>query len=232
MPRATTDRPARFERIFASHHGDVARYARRRAVSPDPADDVVSETFLVVWRPLDEVPENALPWLSATARGVVANQHRTARRGARLAERRRRPVARWQGRPGGGGWLGDARPGRPRGLRPRHRPRGRRLRRAAGRGCAGARRLPGDPARSRRPLVRTGPFGLVREGADGGWDALPPMAAVPTQIVGTTGLSVLERPATAGDRLPEQLLGPTRSRFRGTSTPSPGAARRAVTGSR
>ena len=50
-------------------------------------DDAVSETFLVVWRRLDEVPAEPLPWLLAVARRVIATQHRSARRGVALNDK-------------------------------------------------------------------------------------------------------------------------------------------------
>ena len=86
MPSATDDRRARFERIFASHHGDLARYARRRAVSRNLADDVVSETFLVVWRRLDEVPENGCAWPCHRRAGALRPAPRRPQ-ARRLAER-------------------------------------------------------------------------------------------------------------------------------------------------
>jgi RNA polymerase sigma factor (sigma-70 family) len=53
------------------------------------APDVVSETFLVAWRRLDDIPERELPWLYATARNLVANeirrQHRELALGRALA---------------------------------------------------------------------------------------------------------------------------------------------------
>jgi hypothetical protein len=63
-------RRARFDALFRDHHPVVRAYARRR-VPPEVVDDVVSETFLVVWRRLDDVPEAPLPWLLAVARNVV-----------------------------------------------------------------------------------------------------------------------------------------------------------------
>jgi len=72
----------RLEELFRRHHSAVAAYARRRAPS-DAADDVVASTFLVAWRRLDQVPADALPWLLAVARNVIATQHRgSQRRGA------------------------------------------------------------------------------------------------------------------------------------------------------
>jgi len=63
----------------------VRRYAWRR--EPAHADDVVSETFLVAWRRLDDVPEPALPWLIGVARRVQLNARRGARRRLALVER-------------------------------------------------------------------------------------------------------------------------------------------------
>ena len=48
---------------------------------------MVAETFLVAWRRLDEVPEEARPWLLGVARRVLANQRRAAGRRNALRER-------------------------------------------------------------------------------------------------------------------------------------------------
>lgn len=77
---------ARFEAMFRRHYGAVVRYAVRR-VGIDAAGEVVSETFLIAWRRLDVVPDDALPWLYATARRVVANEVRRRDRQLRLGER-------------------------------------------------------------------------------------------------------------------------------------------------
>lgn len=79
-------REQRFEGLFRAHVGAVRAYALRRA-SGDAAQDVVSETFLVAWRRLDDVPADALPWLLGVARRVLANQRRSAARGAALEQR-------------------------------------------------------------------------------------------------------------------------------------------------
>lgn len=47
-------------------------------------DDIVSETFLVVWRRLDDVPEPPLPWLLKVARNVAGTERRGATRRQRL----------------------------------------------------------------------------------------------------------------------------------------------------
>lgn len=76
----------RFERLWTEHSTVVLRYALRR-VPPSQVDDVVAETFVVVWRRLAEVPEPALPWLLGVARGVAANHLRSQNRQTALAVR-------------------------------------------------------------------------------------------------------------------------------------------------
>ena len=73
------DRRERFERLYENHSPDIAMYALRR-IDREAAKDVVSETFAVAWRRIDDVPSNALPWLYGIARRVLANQRRSARR--------------------------------------------------------------------------------------------------------------------------------------------------------
>lgn len=72
---------------FVRANGDaVLRFLRRRA-DPQTADDVFSETMLVVWRRFDEVPDDALPWLYVTARNCLRNAERSARRQQRVIDR-------------------------------------------------------------------------------------------------------------------------------------------------
>jgi RNA polymerase sigma factor (sigma-70 family) len=79
-------RADKFEALFRESYPLVRAYALRRA-APDAAQDVVAETFLVAWRRLEAVPEDALPWLYGTARRVLANQRRSAARGVALEQR-------------------------------------------------------------------------------------------------------------------------------------------------
>ncbi|MEH3033602.1 MAG: sigma-70 family RNA polymerase sigma factor [Aeromicrobium erythreum] len=51
-----------------------------RHVGPDGADDLLSEVFLVAMRRIDDVPDDALPWLVVTARHLAANDRRSGRR--------------------------------------------------------------------------------------------------------------------------------------------------------
>jgi len=80
---AAAARDARFSELFSSHAPSVFAYARRRT-SRAAAEEVVSETFLVAWRRLDDVPSPPLPWLLGVARRVMANQRRGDARHAAL----------------------------------------------------------------------------------------------------------------------------------------------------
>lgn len=95
-PRSDPER--RYRQIYEAHYGAVSAYARRRSPDADVAQDAVSETFLVVWRRLADVPPgpDTLPWLYGVARRVIANQRRGNQRRADLSWRLARessPVA-------------------------------------------------------------------------------------------------------------------------------------------
>jgi RNA polymerase sigma factor (sigma-70 family) len=76
----------RFEELFRANYAAVRGYALRRAPA-DVAQDVVAETFLVAWRRLEDVPDDALPWLYGVARRVLANERRSADRRTALEQR-------------------------------------------------------------------------------------------------------------------------------------------------
>jgi RNA polymerase sigma factor (sigma-70 family) len=78
-----------FVRIYESHYGLVSAYARRRVTAWQDADDIVAETFFVVWRRLEDVPggDLTLPWLYGVARKVVSQGLRSSRRRNRLLAR-------------------------------------------------------------------------------------------------------------------------------------------------
>ncbi|HSQ38301.1 MAG TPA: sigma-70 family RNA polymerase sigma factor [Acidimicrobiia bacterium] len=78
----------RFERVYEAYHRQVYAYFRRRTDLLG-AQDCAAQTFLLVWRRLDRVPEGdaALPWLYAAARRVLANHNRASRRFSRLVGR-------------------------------------------------------------------------------------------------------------------------------------------------
>ncbi len=69
----------RFQALYAGHHAAVYAYAVSR-VGRQLADEVVSETFLVAWRRLAEVPAPALPWLLTVARNTALSQFRGSAR--------------------------------------------------------------------------------------------------------------------------------------------------------
>ena len=76
----------RCERLYRAHAHRVHAYARRRS-DEQTADDVVAEVFLIVWRRLDAVPADPLPWLLGVARKALANHRRSSARSIALNER-------------------------------------------------------------------------------------------------------------------------------------------------
>lgn len=80
------ERRARLEALFAEHAAAVFGFARRRASAAE-ADEVVSETFMVAWRRIDDVPDHARPWLLNVAQKSLANRRRGDARRAALAVR-------------------------------------------------------------------------------------------------------------------------------------------------
>jgi RNA polymerase sigma-70 factor (ECF subfamily) len=80
-------RRVRLEELFASYAEAVLAYAQRRTDATS-AQDVVSEVFVVAWRRLDDVPlDDAMPWLLACARRVLANDRRSTQRRSALVDR-------------------------------------------------------------------------------------------------------------------------------------------------
>ena len=80
-----TDNRSRFEAIWREHRHKIMAYCLRRASSAD-ADDACAETFLVVWRRIDEIPSapKTLLCLYGIARKVLSNQSRAFHRRGRL----------------------------------------------------------------------------------------------------------------------------------------------------
>ena len=79
-------RRARFEALAPAVIDAVRRYLARRT-DPATADDVLSETLVICWRRLDEMPADHLPWAYGVARRCLANAERGRRRQVRLAAR-------------------------------------------------------------------------------------------------------------------------------------------------
>lgn len=89
MRPVETSRQQRFEAAYRSLYGPVCGFVLRRVSSPEVAADVVAETFLTLWRRLDDGPpgEALRPWTYGIARRVIANHLRGERRRDALADR-------------------------------------------------------------------------------------------------------------------------------------------------
>lgn len=88
-------RQERFRGLYDEQFNPLLGYALRRVDRPEDASDIVSETFLVAWRRLDDVPpgDEARLWLYGVARRTLANHRRgDGRRGA-LGDRLRQELA-------------------------------------------------------------------------------------------------------------------------------------------
>lgn len=89
QPRLVEDRRLVLEALYEAHARVVLAYALRRLPNAADAEEAAAETFVVAWRRLGDRPAtgDALPWLYAIARRVVANHHRAAERRDRLRVR-------------------------------------------------------------------------------------------------------------------------------------------------
>ena len=63
------DRVARFERLHGAIYPTLVACAVRRCADRTHAADAVAETYLVLWRRLDEAPDQVLPWLYGERKG-------------------------------------------------------------------------------------------------------------------------------------------------------------------
>ncbi len=59
---STVTAEERFRQLYDRHAGPILMYFKRRTDS-ETAQDCTAETFLVAWRRIDDVPDEALPWL-------------------------------------------------------------------------------------------------------------------------------------------------------------------------
>ena len=86
---ADADRVERFRGIYDATYPRIIAYTHRRARNREDALDAVSETFMVVWRRLDDMPtgRGAVLWVYGVARRVLANQYRARDRTAQLEHR-------------------------------------------------------------------------------------------------------------------------------------------------
>lgn len=79
------DDTEQFEELYRSTYQDVLAYCRRR-VQMDDVEDVVSATYVVAWRRLDDalVADSPIAWLIGVASRSIGNHHRRSRRVAAL----------------------------------------------------------------------------------------------------------------------------------------------------
>ena len=65
-----------FESVFSEHGKAIVKFLYRRGAYAE-AEDLAAETFVVLWRKRDEVPDGAeLPWLYKTAGLTLSNWFR------------------------------------------------------------------------------------------------------------------------------------------------------------
>ena len=83
---ASGDERTVFTRLWVEHMAAVRAFAWRRCPS-EMVDDVVNETFVVAWRNLAVVPEQARPWLLGCARRVIHTRLRSRDRYLALQRR-------------------------------------------------------------------------------------------------------------------------------------------------
>jgi RNA polymerase sigma-70 factor (ECF subfamily) len=79
-------RADRLEAVMHEVVEPVRRYLARRT-DPSTADDVLSETLVVLWRRIEEIPDDAIAWSIGVARLQLANAERSARRQQRVFAR-------------------------------------------------------------------------------------------------------------------------------------------------
>jgi RNA polymerase sigma-70 factor (ECF subfamily) len=83
------ERDEEFARVVATHRHALLRYGLRRLDDHAAAEDLVAETFVVVWRRFNDLPprDEELFWLYGIAGRVLANLLRGRQRSTRLEAR-------------------------------------------------------------------------------------------------------------------------------------------------
>ena len=79
----------RFDALYQQLYNDLWQYCQRRSATADQANEVLSETMLVLWRRLDEIPDgdDARPWLFGVARNHLRKRYEDRSRSEQLIER-------------------------------------------------------------------------------------------------------------------------------------------------
>lgn len=79
-----------FAALFDALSPDIYRFARRRVFDDDVAEDIVAETFLIVWRKRDDRPPadiSVRAWAFGIAANLVRRHWRSSTRGQRALDR-------------------------------------------------------------------------------------------------------------------------------------------------
>jgi RNA polymerase sigma-70 factor (ECF subfamily) len=77
----------KFLELYEAHSEQVYAYLKRRTDTAT-AQDCAADTFLVVWRRLDDIPKDKeIQWIYGVARRVLANRRRSKERSRRLDEK-------------------------------------------------------------------------------------------------------------------------------------------------
>ncbi|MGH8888265.1 MAG: RNA polymerase sigma factor [Acidothermaceae bacterium] len=80
---ATAD-AERLSNVYSAYGQDLLRYATRRVGAVD-APDIVATVFAIAWRKIDQMPDDALPWLYRIAGFEVLKVGRRRANARRLA---------------------------------------------------------------------------------------------------------------------------------------------------
>jgi RNA polymerase sigma-70 factor (ECF subfamily) len=78
-PKMACDPTESFAALWAAHYHAVLGYCCRRAPA-EMAGEAATATFAVLWRRIDDLPSDPLPWLYAVARRELANRRRAQSR--------------------------------------------------------------------------------------------------------------------------------------------------------
>lgn len=83
------DKEARFRALFNDNFHQLTQYSRRRGLNAEETDDLIANSFEVVWRRFASVPDgdDAVLWLYGIAFNQLRNLRRSKRRQVRLTAR-------------------------------------------------------------------------------------------------------------------------------------------------
>jgi RNA polymerase sigma-70 factor (ECF subfamily) len=86
------DAVRRLTALYDAHHRQVHAYAMRRG-DRQVADEIVTDTFMVAWRRMADIPHSPLPWLLGVARNLIQENFRRSARQASVEDEFRAWVA-------------------------------------------------------------------------------------------------------------------------------------------